>query len=274
MSFLYYKYGGDKVLVYVDLVLFLNIAMDFLLLLSVSIVLKRNVRFYRIILGALAGGLSIIFLFLSLNNFTLFLFKMLISVLMVLVTFSYKNLKYFFNNLLYLYLSSIILGGGIYLLDIQLNYKNQGLMFIDSGFGVNMIVLIIISPFIIYSYIKSMKKMRNNYSNFYKVDLYYRDKVYKFDAFLDTGNRLYDPYKKRPIVIINTDKIKINYEDAMLVPYITASGSSVLKCVIVEKLVIDNNHEVKDVLVGISKEKFQIEGINMLLHNDLIGGMK
>jgi len=274
VSFLYHNSGGDNMRVYVDLVLFLNIAMDFLLLLSVSVVLKRNVKFYRIILGSLVGGISIIFLFISLNNFTLFLFKMIISILMVLVTFSYKNMKYFFNNLLYLYLSSIILGGGIYLLDIQLNYKNQGLMFIDSGFGVNLVVLLIISPFIIYSYIKSMKRMKNDYSNFYKVDLYYKDKIYKFDAFLDTGNRLYDPYKRRPIVIVNTNRIKLDYEDAILVPYMTASGNSVLKCVIVEKLVIDNTIEVKDVLVGIGSNNFHIEGVNMLLHNDLIGGMK
>lgn len=274
MSFLYHNYGGDKVIVYVDLVLFLNIAMDFLLLLSVSIVLKRNVKFYRIILGSLTGGVSIIFLFISLNNFTLFLFKMLISILMVLVTFSYKNIKYFFNNLLYLYLSSIILGGGIYLLDIQFNYKNQGLMFIDSSFGINILVLLILSPFIIYSYIKSMKKIRRNYSNFYKVDLYYKNNLYKFDAFLDTGNRLYDPYKKRPIVLINTNKIKLDYDDSILVPYMTASGNSVLKCVIVEKLIINETLEIKNVLVGISNNKFNIEGIDMLLHNDLIGGIK
>ena len=71
--------------VYVDLVLFLNIAMDFLLLLSVSITLKRNVKFYRIILGSLVGGISIVFLFISLNNIALFLFKMIISILMILL---------------------------------------------------------------------------------------------------------------------------------------------------------------------------------------------
>ena len=57
MSFLYYILGGDILKIYVDLVLFLNIAMDFLLLLSVSMVLKRNVKFYRIILGGITGGL-------------------------------------------------------------------------------------------------------------------------------------------------------------------------------------------------------------------------
>ncbi len=260
--------------VYVDLVLFLNIAMDFLLLLSVSITLKRNVKFYRIILGSLVGGISIVFLFISLNNIALFLFKMIISILMILTTFSFKNMKYFFNNLLYLYISSIILGGGIYLLDIQLNYENQGLMFVNTGFSLNLIVLLIISPFIIYGYIKSMRKMRNNYNNFYKVDVYYNDKIYKFNAFLDTGNRLYDPYKKRPIIIVNTKKIKLSYENSILVPYNTASGNSVLKCVVVEKIVIDNNYEVKNVLLGITLEPFKIEGVDMLLHNDIMGGIK
>ena len=260
--------------VYVDLVFFLNVAMDFLLLLSVSIILKRNVKFYRIIFGSLVGGLSIIFLFISLNNLTLFILKMIISILMILITFSYKNKKYFFNNLLYLYLSSIILGGGIYLLDIQFNYKNQGLMFIDRGFGINLVVLLLISPFIIYSYIKSMRKMKNTYNSFYKVDVYYKDKIYKFDAFLDTGNMLYDPYRNRPIVIVNTNKIKIDYIESILVPYMTASGNSVLKCIIVDKIVIDKKDEIKNVLVGISNNKFHIEGINMLLHSDLIGGIK
>lgn len=258
--------------VYVDLVLILNIAMDFLLLLSVSITLKRNVKFYRIILGSLIGGTSVIFLFLDLNNLTLFLFKMIVSMMMVLTTFSFKNIKYFFNNLLYLYLLSIILGGGIYLLDIQFNYKNDGLLFINNAFAVNFIVLLISSPFIIYMYIKSIRNIKRNHSNFYKVDIIYNKKKYRFNAVLDTGNRLYDPYKKRPVVIVNTNKIKLNYENSILVPYHTTSGNSILKCVLVDELIIDGK-VLNKVLVGISKEKFHIEGIDMLLHNDLIGGI-
>lgn len=258
--------------IYVDLVLFLNIIMDFLLLLTVSIVLKRNVRIYRIILGSLIGGLSILFLFIKLNNISLFLFKTLISILMVLITFSYKNFKYFFNNLIYLYLSSIILGGGIYLLDIQINYRNNGLMFISNGMEINVIVLLIISPFIIYSYIKSMKKMKINFNNYYKVDVYYKDNTYKFNAYLDTGNKLYDPYKKRPIILVSTNKINIDYEKSILVPYETASGQSILKCFVANKIVIDKKYEVKNVLIGITN--FKMEGIDMLLNNEIIGGIK
>lgn len=259
--------------IYVDLVLFLNIAMDFLLLLSVSIILKRNVKFYRIILGSIVGGISLIFLFLPLNNIFLFLFKLLVSILMILTTFSFKNIKYFFNNLLYLYISSIILGGGIYLLDVQFNYKNSGLLFINSSFSLNFIVLLVSSPFIIYGYIKSMKKMKVDYSKFYKVDIIYKNKKYKFNAVLDTGNRLYDPYKHRPIVIANSNKIKLSYENSILVPLHTANGNSILKCVVVDKLILEGK-VINKALLGITNESFKIEGVDMLLHNDLIGGIE
>ncbi len=274
MSFLYYYCGGDNTKIYVDLVIFLNIAMDFLLLLSVSIILKRNIKIYRIILGSIVGGISIIFLFISLNNFLLFIFKLLISILMVIVTFSFKNIKYFINNLLYLYLSSIILGGGLYLIDIQINYHNNGFIFMDSSFSINMVVLLFISPIIIYYYIKSMKKMKNKYNSFYKVDLYWNNKVYKFIAFLDTGNRLYDPYKHRPVILINSSDIVLDYDNSIIVPYKTASSNSILKCFAADKIVIDNNYEMKNILVGVSNKSFDIEGVNMLLHNDLIGGIK
>lgn len=116
--------------------------------------------------------------------------------------------------------------------------------------------------------------MKLNYNNYYKVDLWYKNKEYKFNAFLDTGNKLYDPYKKRPIILVRTNKIKFAYEDSILVPYKTACGNSILKCLIADKIVIDNNYEVSNVLFGKSNEDFEIDGINMILHNEIIGGMK
>ena len=43
----------------------LNFVIDFILLLTVSFILKRNVSITRIMLGAFAGGISILFLLLQ-----------------------------------------------------------------------------------------------------------------------------------------------------------------------------------------------------------------
>ena len=49
--------------VYIDIVFFTNFLFDFILLLSVNIILKRNMKIYRIILGALTGTLTLLMLF-------------------------------------------------------------------------------------------------------------------------------------------------------------------------------------------------------------------
>ena len=228
---------------------------------------------FRLALGALLGGGSTLFLFIDIGSVGLFVFKFLISVVMVVVSFSFKDIKYFFNNMLYLYVCSIVLGGFLYLLNIEFSYKNEGLVFFNNGLGINFIVLIIFSPIILYIYIRQCKSLKLNYSNYYNVDLWYKNCKYKFSAFLDTGNKLYDPYKRRPIILVNTDKIKFKYEDSILVPYKTASGNSVLKCLVADKIVIDNNYEFCDVLFGKCNDGFDIDGVNMILHSEIIGGM-
>ena len=109
VSFFYNKIG-DNMKVYLDLILIINFIFDFLILLSVSYILKRNTSITRLLLGAFSGSVSILFLFIKLNNLTLILFKLIISIIMLIVTFNYKNFKYFMHNFIYLYLVSIILG--------------------------------------------------------------------------------------------------------------------------------------------------------------------
>lgn len=95
--------------IYLDLLFFLNFGFDFILLLVVSIILRRNVSLTRIVLGGLIGGLSIFILFLKINSFELFILKILISIIMILASFSYKNIKYFMKNFFFLYSASMIL---------------------------------------------------------------------------------------------------------------------------------------------------------------------
>ena len=129
--------------IYVDGLLFLNFFFDFLLLLSVSVILKRNVSIFRIIIGAFIGSLTILILFFKITSFELFLIKVYLSIIMCLVSFGYKDLKYTLKNILFLYLVSIILGGFLYMINIEFGYKNKGLVFINNGFSLNVIFLII-----------------------------------------------------------------------------------------------------------------------------------
>ena len=145
-------------IVYIDLLFVLNFIYDFLLLLTVSITLKRNVRLKRIFLGACLGGISTFIIFLPVNKYILLLLKILNSLIMVSITYKFKDIKYFFNNIIYLYMCSVILAGFLYFLKLEFN---------------NMCYLISLSiaPLILYLYIKEqneLKKIVNFYKNHFK----------------------------------------------------------------------------------------------------------
>ena len=257
---------------YIDLIFLLNIWFDFLLLISVSILLKRNIKFKKIIFGSIVGGLTFFILFIKLNNILLFLFKILVSILMIITTFSYKNIKYTLTNLGYFYLTSIILGGGMYLISDMFSYSNNGLIFYHNGFKINYIFLLIISPIIIFIYINNILKLKNNYSNYYKVDILYKDKIYHLNGFLDTGNHLKDQYKKRGIILVNL-KLNYNLNEIIYTPYSTLNYNGVIKCLKVDKIYI-NKQEVSNYLIGLSNENFKIEGIDCILHSSMKGKLK
>lgn len=250
--------------IYIDVVLFINFSFDLLILLTTSIVLKRNAKFYKLMLGAFVGSLSILFLFIKITSFQLFLLKILISILMLLISFGYKNIKYFLKNMLFLYTVSIILGGFLYFLSITFSYKNTGLVFYFKGLSINYIFLLISSPIILYIYIKESKMFKRIHNNIYKVKLEVENKIYELNGFMDTGNNLVDPYFYKPIILINK---KIKSKKNIIVPCSVALGNGSLNCV-KGKLIYKNR--TYDVYVG-TCFKINIDGVDCLLNNKLEG---
>ena len=253
-------------IVYLDLVFFINFFFDLILLITVKIVLKRNIKFIRIILGSLIGALSIFLLFIKINSFTLFLFKILISVIMLLVTFGKKDKSYFIKNFIYLYFISIILGGFLYYLNLEFSYKNIGIVFFHNGYSINFILLIILSPIILYLYVKQNKELRfiNNY--YHQVEFNYKNKKYKYTSYLDTGNTLYDPYTHTPIILLYSKVIRIS--NPIYIPYNTVNDTGLLEGFKINEIRIDNKIINKKVIIAITTKPFKMDGVDMLLHKD------
>ncbi len=250
-------------MVYVDLVLILNIWLDFLIILIEALILKRKISIKRIIFSSIIGSLSTFLLFFKISSKLVYILKFTICLIMCLIAFKFKNLKYFIENIIYFYLVSIILAGFIFL--IKENIK-------INSFKLNFFLLMLITPIFLYIYYKKMKKINNHYNYLHNIKLYYQGILYSFTGFLDTGNKLYDQYKHRPIILVHTTKIPFDYSKGLLVPYETACGKSLLKCLISEKVIIDNNIERKNVVFGLTTEAFKIENVDLILHSDIMGG--
>ena len=101
------------------------------------------------------------------------------------------------------------------------------------------------------------------------MDILYKNKLYRLNGYLDTGNNLFDPYKKRNIILV---KLNLNYslEDVIYTPYESLNNVGVIKCLSVDKIFVDQK-EFKNYLIGLSNDKFRIEGINCILHNSMKG---
>lgn len=262
MSF-FYNVFGDSMKIYIDLVLFLNFAFDFLLLLSVSIILRRMVSINRILIGSFIGSLSILLLFIQIDSIQLFFLKLIISILMIVVSFGFKSFKYFLKNIGYFYMSSIVLGGFLYFLNVQFSYKQQGLVFFHEGLSINFIFLIIFSPIIIYIYVRQSLRLKNNYSKYHKVKIDLGNQKIECVGYVDTGNKVVDPYGKRKVIFMNK-KIDLDIK-FVIVPYQTIDNEGFIECFKIDRLEIDNK-EIRDkFLVSFIDKKINIDGVDCIL---------
>lgn len=253
----------------------LNFLFDFFLLMGVSILLRRNVSIYQLLKGAFFGGLSILFLFFKMNSLELFLLKFLVSIVMTVLAFGYRDFKYTCKNIFYLYTTSLILGGFLYYLNVEFSYKQEGIVFYHHGLSINYIVLLFCSPMIIYCYVKQGIYLKNNYSNYYKVTLKLDDeKTLLCNGFLDSGNHLEDPYFHQPVILIDHRKFiyDINEFKMILIPMKTAAGSSLLPCIRIAEVEIENVGIRRNILLGVMDGTIEIDGIDVLLHTKVMEG--
>ncbi len=251
--------------IYVDILLLINFFCDFLILYSVSIILRYNIKLFKIILGSLVGSLSIIVLFIKLNNIFLFLLKLALASLMIIVSFGYKNIRYFIKNLIYFYLNSLILGGFIYLINLKLKNSIINSLFCNY-------LIIIFSPLIIYVYAKYLLDLKNNYALKYKIDIYIKGHIVNLCGYYDTGSVLKDPYKHRPIIVVNNKHFKNINLNYLLVPCETVNDKFLMKCFKPDNIYIKGIGNINNVLIGLSKESINIEEVDCLINKNILEG--
>lgn len=234
--------------VYVDLVFLINFIMDFYILSGVKFILKKETKIIHILFGSLIGSLSLFVLFVDISLLVLNVFKIIVSVVMVYVAFGKKNILY---NLFYLYVVSIIVGGFLYLINDTLGYEVDSFIFVNNGYSINFIILLVVSPIIISLYVMEFIRYRKRINTIYDVIIKFRDYEVCLEGFLDTGNKLVDPYFKRPIVLVNRKCLRIRDSSYIYVPFSSLNNNGLLKCIMCEYILV-NNKKYRNILIGVS----------------------
>ncbi len=236
--------------VYIEYVFILNYLLDFMILYGTKKLLKLSSSFFRIFLSSIIGAFSIIFLYIKISTGLMILFKILIGTFMNLISFGKTNL---INHTLYFYMISILIGGGLYLFDIHLTYYIHG------------VYLVCFFYIFIMFYKKIYSHYKMTHTNKYDVELFLFQKKYQLIGYLDTGNQLTSPYSHKPIIIVN---LNIHFTPEFYIPYRALNTEGIIPCIRPDKVVIGQK-EIKNCLIGFSKEKFVLEDCNCILPNQL-----
>ena len=169
---------------------------------------------------------------------------------MIIISFGLNNIK---ENTFYFYLISIIVGGFIYLFDIKLNPY------------LNMLIILILTPIIIYILIKEYTNFKLNIKDKYKVLITINKKDYLLEGFIDTGNRLKSPISNKSVILVN---LKLPLDNVLYIPYKALNTTGIIPCIKPEKVLIEGKF-INNCLIGLAKDKFSLNGENCILPNIL-----
>lgn len=251
----------------------LNTLFNYVLFSSVNYILRRNVSLLRIIIASFIGNISI--LLLEVNNGIVFIVgKVLIAIIINVICFGYKDIRYLCKNVIYFYLVSMLLGGVMYFFSNEFMLSDDGLVSVGSN-GIRYLVVVLVSVVFMYWYLFKFKELRNNYSSYYSCFLYIDDdNTLKLSGFLDTGNKLKDPYSDKSIILVDKDKMnKISVSKPLYVPYNSLNNHGLLTCYKGLKIEI-NGKSYDRFLIGISDEHFYMDGIDCIINNLIMEGLK
>ncbi len=203
-------------ILYLDVIWALNFLFDSLLLYLTAIVLKRTVKLWKVFLGGFAGSLIIVLMFSPFNSYTGHpLAKLIFSMVMVFIVFGYKRLSYYLNGLFAFYLVTFLIGGGLigvhYLLQFDSAFSRSLLPGTVHGFGdpVSWLFVILGFPAAWHFSKRSLEKMEMTKITYEElVDVFIKISTTELQCrgLVDSGNQLYDPVTKVPVMIVTLIK--------------------------------------------------------------------
>lgn len=197
--------------VYIDVLFIVNLVVDYFILLSVKCLLKTNDKRIRLLIGAVIGSIySCLMFFEQLQILSTMLLELLLSMLIVLISFKTKNLLSYFKMFVSFYIISALFGGTVFaiqqfLAPPILTVKN-GIPYID----ISPLLLIIVSAisYLLIELFSRFLSKRNVIDNIIEIEVGIKDKKVKLSALVDTGNELTDSFSGVPVVICEYRSVK------------------------------------------------------------------
>lgn len=277
--------------VYVDVLLVVNIIIDYFLLLLARALLRKTVRRRRILLGALLGGAYALVIFLPpLPVWLLVPMHIAACALIILAAFPVHGLRDLLKSVGAYFAVSFIFAGlmlGVYLL-----FRPQK-MAIQNGavyFDLN-IRLLLLFTLLCYGFLTLLTKLlrrRTPDDRLFDITLTNQGKSICEKALLDTGHGLSDGFSDRPVLIAEPRVVQslappnvrhfldggappdgVPETDIRLIPYASVGGKGMLRAISVACVSVPKRgFSLENVLLAQSTEPFASGEYSVLLRSD------
>lgn len=199
--------------VYLDIIWALNLLFDSFLLYLTAIFLKRRIRLWRLFAGGFIGSIIILLMFTPVNVYSSHpLSKLFFSVIMVFTAYGYKRLSYFIKGLMTFYAATFLIGGALigvhYFIQYDSKLTTEVLLSIVKGFGDPISWLFVMLGFPLAWYFskkneENLEMAKIQYDQIVNVSLRIETETFHIKGLVDSGNQLYDPLSKLPVMIVS-----------------------------------------------------------------------
>lgn len=205
-----------RLVVYADILIILNFLVDYFLLLAASHFLSGNIKTYRLLLSALLGGASSLYIFLpQINLFVDFLFKIFTLLIMSFVAFGFVCLKRYIKCVLIF--TAVNCGYTGIMIAVWYLFKPNGMLVNNSVvyFNISPVVLVSLTvvgyvAFTLLNYVFS-KTSKSAEKCIVKVTA--DGKTVELSAIIDTGNSIKDVFGMGEIIVVDRKSIELLFEN-------------------------------------------------------------
>jgi stage II sporulation protein GA (sporulation sigma-E factor processing peptidase) len=202
--------------VYPDIIFILNFILDYFLLYLLTKVNRKNSNIPRLIAGASVGAIFAVInaVFPWMNGAVRFILMYIAaSVFMIWILFGRQKRMEFLKQIILLYLLTCFVGGlmnSIYYytkFKLSLIYLENVNVFFDVSAAFILIMFLLIVPAVLLI-IRLLRWYKYSTSETYEVELVLFGRSILTRGLMDSGNCLYDPIYKKPVMVVDNSLIE------------------------------------------------------------------
>lgn len=272
-------------IVYLDILFFINLIMNYIVLILTSSFGSIHTKRIKIFLGAFFGAIYGVFAFLYPHNQII---KILVGLFISYISFGYKS---FIKNTILFFGVSFCIAGSI--MAIFYFTSTQNYMVVNGIYYIDISINILVSAFIIcYVLLCVLHKGlgKNKLENSTDIIIKIGENEKKITAYKDTGNTLVDNITGRPVIVVSCESLKdiipkelrfILNEDPIdimsfsgvikndlklrIINYKSIGNKSSMMIILTPTYILDKNKKKIDAVIGISREKICLAGCTAIM---------